>query len=85
MAKSAFYEILAPKVQECLGLLVQLVPLIPSLQVNLRAAPYDFRYGANSPTGQLYMEMLQKLVEETYNNNGKRKVNILAHRCVSSG
>ena len=48
--------------------------------VNLRAAPYDFRYAANSPVGQLYLKNLRALIEETYTANGKQKVNILAHR-----
>lgn len=47
--------------------------------VNLRAAPYDFRYAANSPVGQLYLKNLRALIEETYTANGKQKVNILAH------
>ena len=52
------------------------------LQVNLRAAPYDFRYGANSPTGQLYLKNLQTLIEDTYETNNGRRINILAHRLV---
>jgi len=47
--------------------------------VNLRAAPYDFRYGANSPTGQLYLKNLQTLIEDTYETNNGRRINILAH------
>ncbi|XP_063678821.1 phospholipase A2 group XV-like [Bolinopsis microptera] len=47
--------------------------------VNLRAAPYDFRYGANSPTGQLYLKNLRTLIEDTYETNNGRRINILAH------
>ena len=50
-------------------------------QVNVRAAPYDFRYGANSPTGELFLQNLQQLIEDTYTQNNGRKVNVVAHRC----
>ena len=53
-------------------------------QVNLRAAPYDFRYGANSPTGKLFLQDLRQLIEDTYEKNEGRKMNIIAHRFEDS-
>ncbi|XP_066927117.1 lysosomal phospholipase A and acyltransferase-like [Clytia hemisphaerica] len=43
----------------------------------LRAAPYDFRYDPGS--ADFYMLRLQNLIEETYKDNGNRKILLLSH------
>lgn len=47
--------------------------------VNIRGAPYDFRYPPNSEVGQRYMTALKYLVQETYENNNNTRVVVLAH------
>jgi len=47
--------------------------------MNLRAAPYDYRYAPNSSTGRTYMVRLRKLIEETYEINGDMPVNVICH------
>ncbi|XP_039276831.1 phospholipase A2 group XV-like [Nilaparvata lugens] len=45
--------------------------------VNLRGAPYDFRK-APYENKQWFIDM-KNLIEETYNNNGKKRVILIAH------
>lgn len=45
--------------------------------VNLRAAPYDWRYSPRSSAK--YLTKLSKLIEESYYANGKKKVVLMAH------
>jgi len=45
--------------------------------VSVRGAPYDFRYAPHSQP--FYFVQLRRLVEDTFNLNGRRRVVLFAH------